>query len=543
MANLNVNLKKSESKYGGFYRLENPKKKPLEKVGQFLIHLIKLPYTLFQILVGRLLSYLVINPLFRKEEKDDALIVQNPKYPDPLFMSSEEMDVINILPKKHILVRELLNWRNFLVNHTITVKVLDVLLSWVTHLFPKPRAEKYIDSYLDKVVSKVEAKIKGDNPKFKPDQIHFRGLEQLNEVQQERFYQKLQQRLGYDFRQNRSHLYFYKLQTPDNAILDSVEVRNPKSANHDIAKRRFIITAMPRSNNFVDWLKLYQIYARELNVTVIAFNYRGIGLSKGIIKSEQDLYDDALAQAQRLIKLGADPQNIGFMGECLGGNVAAHTAGTLHAEDNLPVKLYDARSFRSITAIIEQRSRPPKGANPLHPKTWLNWFIHGSVKLILNPLIVLSGWSLNVEKQFSAIPPHDRDFVVVRSKKDKQGKRFADDKLVPYNKASIYAFVKEKTKALTAKKQQGQTLSATEEEWLQDNPKSHKFYVSEEKYKNARTANGHIVLSHLLVPTCPNACESVQPDSRQYSFNFFKRVWPEQEARSTPLDQKFISAP
>ncbi|WP_419419942.1 hypothetical protein ACNVED_01140 [Legionella sp. D16C41] len=532
MTNLDVKLEQSKSKYGSFYRLVKPKQSLAKQIGQFLLNTIKLPYTIYQIVVGRLLSYLVINPLFRKDEKNESLILQNSKNPDPLFTPADEMDVINILPKKNILIRELLNWQNFLVNHTVTLKIVYSLLSWVTHLFPKPRAEKYIDSYLDKLVDSVAAKVKGEDARFKPEQIHFRGLNQLSEAQQERFYQKLESRLNYDFRQNSNHLYFYQLQTPDNALLDSVEIRNPKSANQAIENRRFIITAMPRSNNFIDWIKHYQIYARELNTTVIAFNYRGIGLSKGIIKSEQDLYDDTLAQAQRLIKLGAKPANIAFMGECLGGNAAAHTAGILQENDNLPVKLYDARSFRSLTAILAERSLPPKGSNPLHPRSWLNWLKYGFVKFIFNPIIVSSGWSLNVDKQFAAIPPHDRDYTVVRSKKDKDGKHFADDKLVPHKKASIYSLVKEKTKELAARKQAGAKLTSNEEEWLQDNPKLHKFYVSEEKIKDARKANGHTVHPRNLVPTCPISCDDkTQLDSRQYSLNFFKRVWPVEEEK------------
>ncbi|STX27689.1 SdbA protein, substrate of the Dot/Icm system [Legionella beliardensis] len=522
-----LTLQQSESKYGGFYRLVKPKKTFIKQLGQFALDVLKLPYTLYQLIMGRLLSNLVINPLFRKEEKNDSLLLQNPKRPDPLFTPLDEMNVINVLPKKNILLRELLNWKNYLVNHTTTIKIIFWLLSWITHFFPKFKAEQYIDHYLDKLVNYVELKVQGEGKTFKPEQIHFRGLEQLSEAQQEHLYQKLEDRIGYDFRQNRNHIYFYKLQTPDNAVLDSVEVRSQHAIHQDITNRHFIVAAMPRSNNFVDWIKHYQIYAKQLDVTIIAFNYRGIGLSKGIVKSENDLYDDAYAQVQRLLQLGAQPKNIAVMGECLGGNVAAHTAGKLHQEGD-PVKLYPARSFRSLTSIISGRSRPTKTDHPLNPLTWLKWVRFAMVQCILNPIIISSGWSLNVDKQFLAVPPHDRDFIVVRSKKDNEGNHFADDKMVPYEQASLYSLVKEKRQAIMAKQKCGEEISPEEEEWL-ENLKHHKFYVSENLHDNASNANGHTVHPRLLVPTYQSCADANSLDGRQYTINFFKRVWPTQE--------------
>ena len=372
------------------------------------------------------------------------------------------------------MARIVLNWHNFFVNNVTPLQIVNSLGKLLLSLLPS--GQQSIDGYLDKLVDKIAKKVEGKKgPAFAPQQIHFRGLAQLNPEQQESFYKKLDARFGYDFRQNKQQVYLYSLQTTDNAVLDSVEVRNPEASKQAFSERHFIVTCMPRSNNYVDWMKQYQVYAKNLDATIIAFNYRGVGLSKGVVTNQHSLYMDAYAQAQRLIELGAKPENIAFMGECLGGNIAAHAAGTLQEEGH-------------------------------------------------------AGWGLNIEKQFAAIPPHDRDYLVVRSKKDAQGVRYADDKMIPHKAASTYSFVKEKTKALAKKKQEGEVLTEVEEEWLKDTPKQHKFYISEDLHEKARAANGHTAHPRLLVETNPRKeCWDVNLDGRQYAFNFFNRVWPKKE--------------
>ena len=426
------------------------------------------------------------------------------------------------------MARIVLNWHNFFVNNVTPLQIVNSLGKLLLSLLPS--GQQSIDGYLDKLVDKIAKKVEGKKgPAFAPQQIHFRGLAQLNPEQQESFYKKLDARFGYDFRQNKQQVYLYSLQTTDNAVLDSVEVRNPEASKQAFSERHFIVTCMPRSNNYVDWMKQYQVYAKNLDATIIAFNYRGVGLSKGVVTNQHSLYMDAYAQAQRLIELGAKPENIAFMGECLGGNIAAHAAGTLQEEGHA-VKLFNARSFRSLTSVIDARAKPAKDAPLWSPATWLNWLGYVLVKLLLIPIIYTAGWGLNIEKQFAAIPPHDRDYLVVRSKKDAQGVRYADDKMIPHKAASTYSFVKEKTKALAKKKQEGEVLTEVEEEWLKDTPKQHKFYISEDLHEKARAANGHTAHPRLLVETNPRKeCWDVNLDGRQYAFNFFNRVWPKKE--------------
>ena len=463
---------------GGYYRLTLPPQSFSEQLKAFVFSVARFPYSIYQTIIGRLLSYFVINPLFRKDEKNESLVLQHAKHPDPLFTAADEMSIVNVYPKKSMFIRILLNWHNFIVNHVTAARIANSLLSQILSWIPT--GSNYLDKYLDQVIDKIERKIKGKKGKaFKPEQIHIRGIAYLSSKQQETFYQKLEQRLGYNFRRNKKRLYFYTLQTTDNATLDSVEIRPDGAAEEDIANRRFIIASMPRSNNYIDWFKHYQIYARETQATVVTYNYRGIGLSRGIVTSQESLYSDAYEQVQRLLALGAKPENIAMLGECLGANVATHTVGTLQQE-GLPVKLFNTRSFRSLTSVLEGHTTPEKNASIWHPKTWLSWLMYGLVRVVLNPIIWSAGWALNVDDKFTAIPPHDRDFIVVRSNKDQHGKRFADDLMVPHKKASTYALVKEKINTIIKKQESGERLSPVDQEWLKDVPRHHKFYVSED---------------------------------------------------------------
>ncbi len=251
MAKQKVSLQQSDKKYGGFYRLVPPPQSFLEKIKQLAERTILFPYHAYQTVVGRLLSYFVINPLFRKEEKDDSLILQHPTFPDPLFAKEDELSVINVYPKKHIIIRTILNWHRFFVNHMTTAQIANSIWSriWAGLVNFLPSGKDSIDGYLDKLVDKVSERIEGKRgAPFSPQQIHFRGIEHLSAEQQESLYQKLEARLHYDFRPNRQHIYFYTLQTTDNAVLDSVEVRNPEAVNEDISERHFIIRLLCSDN-------------------------------------------------------------------------------------------------------------------------------------------------------------------------------------------------------------------------------------------------------------------------------------------------------
>ena len=146
MAKQQLSLVQSEEKDGGYYRLVPPKKTVWGHIKQFLGRVILFPYHLYQILIGRLVTYLVINPLFRKEEDNEVHIEQHPKHPDPAFESSDEITIINVIPQKNIFVRTLLNWHNFIINHSTTGRLAFSFLKWL------PSGQKSVEKHFNKIV-------------------------------------------------------------------------------------------------------------------------------------------------------------------------------------------------------------------------------------------------------------------------------------------------------------------------------------------------------------------------------------------------------
>jgi hypothetical protein len=192
-----------------------------------------------------------------------------------------------------------------------------------------------------------------------------------------------------------------------------------------------------------------------------------------------------------------------------------------------------------MTSLIEGRILPTANDNNLHPKTWLKWMGYCFFNVLIYPLLWSTGWTLNVERQFLAIPVKDRDFLVVRSKKDEDGKHFTDDSMVPHKHASIYSLVKEQRQLITEKMNRGEELTSEDEHWLGDIPKNHKFHVSELLHARAATTNGHTAQAHLLVPTYPE--RNVVPDGREYAIGFFRRIWPQDNQSNNHLTESPMS--
>ncbi len=508
----------------GYYHNNTYKKNTWAQIKHIIKHLLLLPYYVYQTIVGRFLSYFFINPLFRKEEKNQTLIIQRNQSSEAA-KTSEQIFIVNVIPKHYWFTRIILNWHRFLINNPLAAQITNKIFNPVLRLFKKDQlfSDYLIEYYTDKLITLIEKTIA--LAEIKPAHIHFRCLEQLSMQQQDTLYEKLQQKFNFDFRQNKNTLYFYTLRTADDVLLDSVEIR-PQQLKDELRHmdtRRFIITCMPCNLNYIDWLKQYRILAEQTNATLIAFNYRGIGLSQGLITNQHDLYNDTHAQVERLLNLGAHPEHIALLGECLGANIATYTAGTLH-EEKIPVKLFNARSFRSTTALLGGMVSPAKNASFINPLTWLRLVGYGAIQIILKPIVYSAQWDLDVDNKFTSIPPHARDYLTVRSKKNAQGTRSTDDKLIEHKTASIYSLIKEKRNSIIKKKAQKESLTPIENEWLNDIPKQHKFHVDATAVHNAFNTNGHIIPAHFLIST-NNQDQDSLINGRQYTINFFKKVW------------------
>ncbi len=458
---------KIDSERGEFYHLLPERRSLWGTVAYALFFPITKPIGIVRFMLGRLVSYALLNPLFRKHEHQNTALVQNKKYPDPNISETDDIVVVSVLPEVGFIRRTIRNWLNKINNSILNSPFLPLAPEGApVHLRDQER--------IHQLMGQVSALINGAtlpgqvnvSRQFNPNQIHFKGLHHLSPDLRKLFLENLRKTHGYDFSENAKKYSFFTLKTRAGAELDSVEVRGNNVVEQPIEKRKFIVSCLPRSNDYTDWLKQHRYFADQLDSTVVAFNYRGTGQGKGIISSQRGMRNDAMAQVERLIAMGAKPENIGLIGECLGGNIATYVAAELHKK-NYKVKLFNSRSFRSTASLVLDRILPEDNANRLNPVNWGRWLCAGLVKIIIVPLLYITRWDLSVDDAFKSIPAHDRDYLVVRSKKDATtGQRYLDDAMVPHSHASIYSLVKEEQIRLDAKKTSGEKLSLEEAEWL-----------------------------------------------------------------------------
>ncbi|OGV27304.1 MAG: hypothetical protein A3F18_06765 [Legionellales bacterium RIFCSPHIGHO2_12_FULL_37_14] len=470
-----------------------------KKVFSAFKRLMLAPFRPLQLLVGRVLSYLLLNPLIRENERAETLYTQNSKNPDPLYETDDEIAVLNVIRPRNFFIRLLFNWFKYIKYRLAKFTSLKSIFDRVTTAYEKPQKE-----ILDEIEQSISRLISATPKPFTLSQIHIKGLEKLSPEDRTNFLTRLHNKFNYDFTQNANSCRFFTLRTPYGATLESVEIRPPDFTSENIKTRKFIVSCMPRSNNYQKWLKQFRILSNETGATIIGFNYRGTGNSEGIVYNQKCMRQDALAEVGYLLSLGVKPENIALMGECVGANIATEVAGSLQ-ENDIKVKLFSSRSFRSTSSLLEGRIHPTKQDKPYNPLTWLKWLGVALCKFILEPFLYLADWDLNIDKAFSAINVKDRDFLNVRSSKGpaKDKARFRDDAMVPHKIASIYSLVKEKNQ--------------------EPNVQAHKFHISSELHKNAAEADGHVCPTHILTETFPQ--KSIATDGREYTVAFFNRVW------------------
>lgn len=488
-----------------------------------------MPMRILQYAIGRPISYLILNPLFRKPESFKTQIDQNKKYPDPKLSERSDIVIFNVIPESKYPIQILWNWIYHFKNKLLSIPIIRKLIP------SSVREEDVQVVHINRVKSEIKQLLRVKSKTIQ--QIQLKGLEHFKPVERDRIFNELLTEFNYDFRQNAKEYHFFSLKTADNAILDSVEVQNATLSAQSYEDRKFIISCLPRSNNYQDWIRQYRYISDELNATVIGFNYRGCGLSKGIVFTQQNLYNDAKAQAYRLFALGAKPENIAFIGECLGANIATKVAADLHQE-GYQVKVFNARSFRSLTMMLLARVTPKANESLLHLKTIFKWLASKIVYFLVIPLLRLSGWDLPVDDAYLSIPQQDKGFLCVRSRKNAQGVRFRDDTMIPHQ-ASIFSLVSNNYRRVRSKLSRNEPLSVNEQACLRDSPKHHRFYVLPRLRTDASIVEGHTCPSRYLGPAYPTEATR-NLDGREYMLDFFKRTWS--TPREANVDSQSVNA-
>lgn len=488
------------------------------------------PLRLVKFLFGRLFSYLIFNPLFRANEEENTLIGRNTKYSDDF---TDEIVVVDVLPQQNIVIKHINNWIYNLKNYLFYSGRFPWDRGSDKPLAPEKthnhaRIAELIGIYVCLINGRLlpgqfKDQIKNRNyeqQQFAPNQIHFRGLHSLSIEARNAFFDNLSL-LGYNLQAAQEKYAFSKLKTRQGNELCCVEIRGQNVNLNDIKDRDFIIFCCPRSSNYLPWLKQLRYLADKTSSTVVTCNYNGTGNSKGLIAGQTDLKNNALALFERLIALGADPKKIAFFGESLGANIASQAAIDLN-HCGFEVGLFNSRSFVSTKDILLGKIYETKHAKKLYnPLNWGRLITAFIVNIIVDPILYLTDWDLNIKKGILKVPFQNLDLIVVRSRKDENGNRFVDDKLG--HESSIYKLIRIYQKnIIKIKQEESATLTLQETRIHDTNLNKCKFVVGQKFFPNAARVNGHIVPAKCLIQ---REGETENISGRDYQVAFFNRFF------------------
>lgn len=476
-----------------YYILE----KPASSIWSIPLSILKVPFSLPKWIISFFLSrnftHLALNPTQIRTQKPIHLI----------FVSNEKDEkgavIINTLPhESYKTINDyLLKFSSSIINLPFISNILKRKLSY-------DNGED--KAHIDKILEEIDLLLKGTSQSdkcagkiFSMDDLHFKGLESLDSKLHSYFYDELYKKYGKEAvdKPRPVQLDFFTLQTPDKAVLDSVEVTTDSERKKPFSERKFIVACMARDQNYINWIKDFNYSANKIGCTVVGFNYRGVDYSKGMVWTQDNMINDAIAQVQRLIDLGVKPENIGLEGMSLGGAVATLAAARLH-EDKIKVKLYNERSFRSSTRMLSGYILPAPNSNPWNPITWLRYIAAGLVYVLLTPVMWLVGWHMDAASAWDKIPEEDKDFSVVRDKTASTRLLFQEDEVIHDSWASLASYVDEKRARIIEKLQNGKNLTKKEQKIFYDEQDRHNFRVSKDEIEQHLKLPHHVPRRYLV---------------------------------------------
>ncbi|KTD10765.1 hypothetical protein Lgra_1731 [Legionella gratiana] len=221
--------------------------------------------------------------------------------------------------------------------------------------------------------------------------------------------------------------------THDHAVLDTIELKPTAESNKPLKNQHFIIKFNGNGMLYQNVLRDYAYDANKLNVTVIGFNYRGVGNSKKTPTTFQDLVTDGIAQVQRLLDSGVDSKKITVDGLSLGGGVATMVASHFH-NIGKPVYLWNDRSFASI-------SKAAAGVVAPEVDNIFGEVLATSCESASWSLMKPAGWEVNVAKAYNAIPDEYKNHMYVAKKSNRS---YGDGVIA--HRASLHEGVKQDEK-------------------------------------------------------------------------------------------------
>lgn len=449
-----------------------------------------------------------------------------------------------------------------LLNHESHKMLNDYLLKISSILFPNSTPLKrklcFVNpkdrNQVDKAINLISQLIDGTSNvehclgrQFNWEQIHFKGLQHLDDQLVNYFYTRLINRYGDEvLAQRRINLDFFSLQTSDNAVLDSVAVTTQLENDKPITERRFIIMCLARDQNYINWLNDAHLTAHRVGCTVICFNYRGVCYSKGLVWTQTNMISDTLSQVDRLLALGVKAENIGLEGMCIGGAIATLAAAKLHARSD-KVKLYNERSFRSLPRFISGYILPETQKNVLNPLLYLRYTFALLIYLLTTPIVWLAGWRLDAASAWDRIPFADKDYSVIHSSLNGETQ---DDGIIHYGWASIASLVKKEKSNLRNKMNRCHSLSRSEQDFLWDEAQNHQFKIVPQTARNIKiphfASRRQLIATRGDVLSATNHAHMIDSFKQRFGLNSPNHnenpasQAPSHESKSIPLKRPLI---
>jgi hypothetical protein len=340
-------------------------KRFLNQVYQFLESLWALIFSVLSLIY----TILVINPYLTYRQND-------------IFQSDyENIYIVNFIPKGNFI---------FLRNLGFFIKSLFFKVEFMPEVSEKRFSE--ILSQLNEFLRNVE-----NPPKF-----CFKGEEYLSEDQKKRLK---------DYPSSKDYQ-FFTLDTGNGSHLDSVKIAGTSD--------QYVIFCMARDMNYSKYIKdgSFRKLVDQTNATLISFNYRGIDRSKGLIFKELHLVNDTISQVFALLDKGIDAKNITLYGHCLGGAVATLAAGILN-DCGCPVRLFNDRSFNSISKFVAGFILPSSGSSCFNPINHIRFLLGITLyPFLLLPTAKLAGWQMDAQSSWKKIDDAQKTYSIVKKVED-----------------------------------------------------------------------------------------------------------------------------
>ncbi|PRP86793.1 UTP20, small subunit (SSU) processome component [Planoprotostelium fungivorum] len=146
------------------------------------------------------------------------------------------------------------------------------------------------------------------------------------------------------------------IRTHDGIDLDGIIFRHPRMDRLEPQEQKWLLWFNPNAALYEDEFPFLIRYALDLGVSVLSFNYRGVGRSQGYAATCYDLVNDGKGAVNYLLQSGVLSRNILFHGHSLGGGIATLTR--TYYPDGPIINDRSFRSFSEIAAAVATQVRP-----------------------------------------------------------------------------------------------------------------------------------------------------------------------------------------